>query len=616
MKRFAGKYGDYILYVALLIAKLYAFSFATQTSFDFILFIVSLGSIFLLSFWILSIGPRKRRWMLVGFSILITFLFVSNIWYYRYFTDFLSVSLIVQLPQMGDVGGGMQDLVYWTDFLFFLDTVILMVFLWLDRKRTFRPYPAASRIKAVAVAGSAGLLLFLTPLMINAADRNEWLGRDSISNIRSYFKMGLIGYHGLDLVKEIDEKWIDSGRLTKSEEQQITAFFNEKDRQPVKDLEEKPNVIVIQLESFQSSLIGKEIEGQMLTPNLNEFKDETMYFPNFYHQAHQGRTSDAEFIVNTSFYPLKSGSVYTRYPDHTFDSMPQQVKKAGYQTAAFHAFRPDFWNRDQMYENFGFDLFYNINDFPPGEEIGMTLNDRDFFLSGADKMSKMDKPFYGFMVALTSHTPYEFPKEKQELDLSSFDEEITRNYYHTIHYVDSAFGDMATKLKEENLWDDSLIVVYGDHDSGLYQPGRDMAIDENAETSVDFMELGKKVPLFIKKPNQKKGEIIEKSGGQIDIAPTVLSLLGIEAGYMMGNSLVNDQKSITVFRDGSFVSDDIYYQEDLTEERGAGACYSLETKEEVSSAECNPLMEQTALELKLSDLMIRKNAIDQLKNNQ
>ncbi|TDL31356.1 LTA synthase family protein [Jeotgalibacillus sp. S-D1] len=616
MKRFAGKYGDYILYVALLLAKLYAFSIATRTNFDFILLIVSLGSIFLLSFWILSIAPRKRRWMLVGFSILITFLFVSNIWYYRYFTDFLSVSLIVQLPQMGDVGGGMQDLVYWSDFLFFLDTIILMVFLWFDRKRTFGQYPAASRIKAVAAAGTAGVLLFITPLVLNASDRNEWLGQDSLSNIRSYYKMGLIGYHGLDLVKEIDERWIEPASLSNAERKRVTEYFQGKESPTVKALEEKPNIIVIQLESFQSSLIGKEIDGQELTPNLNKFKDQTMYFPNFYHQAHQGRTSDAEFIVNTSFYPLKSGSVYTRYPDHSFDSLPEQVKKAGYETAAFHAFRPDFWNRDQMYENFGFDHFYSIEDFPPGEEIGMTLNDRDFFLSGADKLSEMDKPFYGFMVALTSHTPYEYPEDKQELDLSSFDEGIIRSYYHTIHYVDSAFGDMVTKLKEEDLWDNSLIVVYGDHDSGLYQPGRDMAIDENAETSVDYLNLGKKVPLFIKKPNQQEGETVEKSGGQIDIAPTVLSLLGIEPEYMMGNSLVNDKESTTVFRDGSFVTDDVYYQEDLSGVRGAGQCYSLETEEKISSAECEPWMEKTALELRLSDLVIRKNAIYQLKNKQ
>ena len=59
--------------------------------------------------------------------------------------------------------------------------------------------------------------------------------------------------------------------------------------------------ILVQLESFQASVIDKAINGEEVTPNLNRLKKESLYFSSFYHQTHKGRTSDAEFITNTSF---------------------------------------------------------------------------------------------------------------------------------------------------------------------------------------------------------------------------------------------------------------------------------------------------------------------------
>ncbi|KIL49058.1 LTA synthase family protein [Jeotgalibacillus campisalis] len=611
MKEFDLKYGDYILYVSFLLIKLYLFSIATTTYFSFYMLIVSLGSAFLLSFWILLIAPKKRRWMLVGFSVLISFLIVSNGWYYRYFTDLLSVSLLIQVPQMDAVGGGMQDIIYWYDFLFFLDALIILVFHIMNRNKPIPSYNKKSRITAASAAFAAGLVLFITPLMLK--QDGELIDKNPLSNLKNYYQTGMIGYHAVDIVNEVDEALFQNTELTSEEKEEIRTFQEtQQQSQQAEQVEEQPNIIVVQLESFQASVIDQEIDGQMLTPNLNEFKEEAMYFSNFYHQTHEGRTSDAEFIINTSFYPLKSGSVYTRYPDHSFASLPEELSSEGYETAAFHAFRPNFWNRDQMYENFGFDAFYSIDDFPDKEQIGLTLNDRDFFLSGVEKMADMKEPFYSFMVALTSHTPYSFPDEMKKLDLDLFDEEILRNYYHNVHYVDDAFGSMKEKLIEEDLWDRSMVVVYGDHDSALFKEDREMAQYENAESAVDYMELGRKVPLFIKPPSSEEGKVVEKSGGQIDVAPTILALAGIEPDFMMGTSLLAEEKAITVFRDGSFVYDGFYYESNLWNESGNGTCYSLETEQEVGNDNCAAQVTEAENHLRLSDLIIKKDGIKQI----
>ncbi|AJD89946.1 hypothetical protein JMA_06290 [Jeotgalibacillus malaysiensis] len=614
MKKTWLMYGDYLVFILVLLVKMIIVGPATGTYFGVNLFFVSLGAIILISFWSLWISPRIRRWILFYLSILLTILIASNIWYYRYFTDLLSVALIIQIPQMGAVGGGLEDLIYPADFLLFADSFIWAALLWRDRKRSFADYPAKRRSKAALIAAVSGIVLFFTPLAVNAADRDEWLVQDSLANMRNYFKLGMIGHHILDIGRELDDQFIEEKTLSASQLSEMQRFFDS-NRSAESDtkVEGKPNVIVIQLESFQNSVLDQEIDGQEITPFLNDFKDEVMYFPNFYHQTHQGRTSDAEFILNTSFYPMKAGSVYTRYPDHSYDSLPEKMESAGYETAAFHAFERTFWNRDEVYENFGFDHFYSIEDFPEGDVIGLTLNDEDFFLSSVDRMVEMQDPFYAFLVALTSHTPYDFPEEKKELDLTSLEEEIIQNYYHNIHFVDQAFGSMVEKLKDEGIWDDALVVAYGDHDSGLQEPERDMAEMAEAESVVDYLNLGRKVPLFMKLPDMEEGSVMEQTGGQIDIAPTILSLLDLNKGYMMGNSLLSEDPRLTVFREGSFIYNGYYYKADLTSERENGDCYNLETEEMTDKSNCSQMLYEAASQLRMSDTIIKKNGVGQLQ---
>ncbi|WP_227396333.1 LTA synthase family protein [Jeotgalibacillus aurantiacus] len=605
---------DYIVFIFLLLLKMSLVGLMTSTFYGFHLFFVSLGSLLLLTVWTLWISPSKRRWVLFFLSIGFTVLILSNVWYYRYFSDFLSVALLIQIPQMGEVGGGLRDLIYPIDFLLFLDVMLIGIYLIIDRKRSFNTLPRRAKNQSVIITATAGVIFIAAPLLVSASDRDEWLVQDSLSNMRTYFKAGMMGHHVIDIGREINDQWIEKKQLTAAQERELQQFFDSNRDQPVdQTFQDKPNVIIIQLESFQTSVIDQEIDGQAITPFINEFKKEVLYFPNFYHQTHQGRTSDAEFLLNTSFYPLKAGSVYTRYPDHSYDSLPEKMDSLGYETAAFHAFKRDFWNRDDVYKNFGFDHFYSIADFPDGEVIGLTLNDKDFFLSSVDRMMKMEEPFYSFLVALTSHTPYDFPEDKKVLDLRSLEEEIIQNYYHNIHFVDQAFGALVERLKEENLWDNALVVAYGDHDSGLQEPGRDMAEMAEAESVTDYLNLGRKVPLFMKLPDMDSGEVISTTGGTIDIAPTILSLLGEEKGYMIGDNLLDDKPNLTVFRDGSYLYDGYYYQADLTTERENGKCYSLDTEEQTARTNCSPVLYEAASQLRMSDLIIKKNAVGQLK---
>lgn len=597
------KYLDYWSYLSLSLAKLFLFSVLTASAFNVHFLLVNVGMILMMTSWALLVKTKTRRWILFTSLFLHSTLLISDVWYYRYFGNLLSVALLSDAGQMGDVGGGFLTLIQPTDFLFFVDLVLYVGVLVYMRKK---PAPGTGKNRRIAAAGFvAGLIVFVVPLTVSQTNEDA---QAPISNMREYYQYGFWGYHGLDLFRGIgDQIGIGSG-LTEQEEQRLVTLT------PTEvEATADTNVIMLQLESFQTSVIGQTINGQELTPNLNALRDEMLYFPNFYHQTHEGRTSDAEFTVNTSLYPIKSGSVYTQYGDNQFDALPERLRQAGYDTAAMHAFDKTFWNRDNVYKNIGFNHFFSKDDYPAQEVIGMALNDKDFLTTSVESMETLEEPYYAFMVALTSHTPYEIPETEKRLDLAGYNDPLLRNYYHTVHYVDAAVGLMVDQLKANGAWDDALIVFYGDHDSGLTAPGDEMAEKAKAESAVELFQLDRSVPLYIKPANLNEGRTVESSGGQTDIAPTILQLLGIAPSYMLGSPLLDDEPNLTVFRNGSFRYDTLYYVPNLTEPVGNGTCYAVETGDKLPLSQCEPYIDEAAEQLRLSDTIIEKDALSKTR---
>lgn len=603
------KYLDYWTYLSLSLTKLFIFSLLTASAFDIRFLFINLATILMMTSWALFVKPKTRRWILLASLFLHSTLLISDVWYYRYFGNLLSVALLSDIGQMGDVGGGFLTLIQAPDFILFTDLLVYAgILIYMKR----HPVQESNRIgRRLAISGFLiGLILFTVPTAIHyVAPENR---QTSISNMREYYQFGFWGYHGLDAFRGIGDAFQIGRDLTEEEQVNIEALAPDRVEMTAPDT----NVIVVQLESFQTSVIGQTINGQQLTPNLNALRDEMLYFPSFYHQTHEGRTSDAEFTVNTSLYPVQSGSVYTQYGDHTFEALPERLRQVGYDTAAMHAFDKDFWNRANVYDNIGFNRFFSKDDYPQAPVIGMAVGDKEFLTTSVDHLDTLDEPFYSFMVALTSHTPYEIPDDEKQLDLSGYDETLLQDYYHTIHYSDAAVGLMVEQLKEEGRWNDSLVVFYGDHDSGLTAPGEEMAEKANADSTVELFKLDRAVPLWIKPAGLNEGRTLETSGGQVDLAPTILELLGLTPYSMLGASLLDDEPNLTVFRNGSFRYDQVYFASDLTQSIGSGTCYAVESGDELPLSMCEPYIERAADQLRLSDAIIKKDGFANRKDNE
>ncbi|WP_214805776.1 MULTISPECIES: sulfatase-like hydrolase/transferase [unclassified Exiguobacterium] len=163
--------------------------------------------------------------------------------------------------------------------------------------------------------------------------------------------------------------------------------------------------------------------------------------------------------------------------------------------------------------------------------------------------------------------------------------------------------------KDYSKWNQSLVIFYGDHDSGLVNEGSEMRKKADVSSPVAAFELERRIPLFIKKPDQQTGRVMKENGGQIDIAPTIIDLLNVKTSYMMRQSLIDDQPNLPSFRDGSFRYEDFYYEADLTKASGEGTCYDVLTEKKVEMKFCRNQVKDVSEQLKLSDKIIKKNEL-------
>jgi phosphoglycerol transferase MdoB-like AlkP superfamily enzyme len=378
------------------------------------------------------------------------------------------------------------------------------------------------------------------------------------------------------------------------------------------------NVIMVQLEAFQNFVIGQKINGQEVTPNMNKLLSESMYFKNFYHQTSQGRTSDADLAANISLQPLPTGSVFIRFAQHQYDSMPAVLKDNGYTTAAYHAYDGGFWNRNTMYSAMRYDNFYSKKSFKIDEPLGWSLGDNSFFQQSVDLMLKQKQPFYSYLIGLSSHHPYTIPERARSLDTGEFTGTIFGDYLQSVHYVDASLGHLVERLKAEGLWDKSIFLFYGDHDNSIreWEPFEKFLGKPLSE--LERLNILKQVPLFVHLPNGDRSGIYDQVGGQLDLTPTILHLLGISSAdkFMIGTPLITEKPlkgKKVVLRNGSFTDGQVFYipSEDLLPENAQ--CLDYSSGAPLETTVCQAGAEDARQELTQSDLVIQYNLIKQFR---
>ncbi|PTK06554.1 glycerol phosphate lipoteichoic acid synthase, partial [Mammaliicoccus sciuri] len=173
-----------------------------------------------------------------------------------------------------------------------------------------------------------------------------------------------------------------------------------------------------------------------VTPFLNKLssgKQQFTYFPNFFHQTGQGKTSDSEFTMDNSLYGLPQGSAFSLKGDNTYQSLPAILdQKQGYKSDVMHGDYKTFWNRDQVYKHFGIDKFYDATYYDMSDKnvVNLGLKDKIFFKDSANYQAKMKSPFYSHLITLTNHYPFTLDEKDATIEKSNTGDATVDSYIH------------------------------------------------------------------------------------------------------------------------------------------------------------------------------------------
>jgi phosphoglycerol transferase MdoB-like AlkP superfamily enzyme len=510
----------------------------------------------LMSFAFLLSG-KKRIAYYICIDFFITALLIGDIWYYRTNGSFLSLRFFIS-PELFNPMHRNIAAVSVVDLLFLADlpAIILVYFkkrMSIRYKASFRTFAAVLLVSVLHISNAHYLIdkIDITKGVMMMF-KNSWAPFQTMSNLSP------IGYHSYDIFRELTEN--KTAALSEEDNKEIEKWFSDK-QEKLPDNEYRgmlkgKNLIAIQVESLENFVIGSKIYGQEITPNLNRLLANSFYFSNVYEQNNVGTSSDADLLVNASLYPVRKGATFFRYPGAEYNSLPKLLKELGYSTASTHPEIGGNWNWAEAHRaGLGFESIYDVNSYKKDELIRGYLSDGTLFRQFEEKFKTTKQPFYAYSVTMTSHGPFDLEDKYKYLKLpKEFDETILGAYFQSIRYVDEQIEAMIRKLKQDGLFEKSVIMIYGDH-TGVHKFYNDRLKGINLEGDW-WKKDDKKIP-FIIYSSGIKGRNIETIGGHIDIMPTIAYMLGVPevkfSSSAAGRILVKTNKNFTVLNNGEVI---------------------------------------------------------------
>ena len=565
--------------------------------------IADLAVILLFGSFVYLFKPKNRFKYLLIISVLFTAICIINSLYYTYYMSFASFSLIAVSLTVVDVGDAVvENVLQLKDFLFLWQPIVLIiVHHCLKKKKDYYNTVAKKenkrkRFMATLIAGIATYaVFFMTVTAVEYSRLSKQWNREFL-----VMKFGVYTYQLNDLFKSLDAKFntlFGYDNAAKS----FREFYSEKNESKTNEytnIFKDRNVIVIHAESMQNVALNTSFNGNEVTPNVNRLKNEGIYFSNYYAQASGGTSSDSEFTFSTSLLPVTNGAVAISYWNREYETLQKLLKKDGYRTISMHANTGDFWNRNNFHKKLGYDKFYSKQDYNIDEVIGLGLSDKSFFKQSVEKLKKEKEEngkFMATMIMLSNHTPFDDLDKYGEFDVDIKEqvtktnengEEVTEdvsypymegtklgNYFKSVHYADSALGEIVNELVVAGLLENTVLVIYGDHDAKLpkkdyvrlynYDKTTDEIVDKTSEGYVDVdyykYELDRSVPFIIWTKDKKFNKTINTAMGMYDAMPTIANMLGVKPTYALGHDIMNLDDNIVVFPNGNWLTNNIYY---------------------------------------------------------
>lgn len=591
-------------------------NYTIGNAFDYKPIICDLALLIIIGAFGYFIKPKKQFQYYFIWILIFTLMCIINSVYYVFYTSFASFSLLAELGLVGEVGDSVVEKFRIIDFIY---VVFPILFYFIHTKlKKGNYYHFVSKIEKskkmfVSTILAGVIVLAFTLVNITGTDASRLVKQWNREFIVQRF--GIILYQGNDLIQSLTPK-INSLFGYDEAAKEFKEFYSKKFSEEVhKDnkytgILEGMNVVFIHMESIQNFLVNMQVNGVEITPTINKLSKEGMYFSNFFPQISIGTSSDTEFTLNTSLMPASSGTVFVQYYDRDYVSIPKLLKEKGYYTFSAHANGSSMWNRNNMHPSLGYEDMYFQDFFVYDEKkdrLGLGMKDTMFFEQMQPILEELEKnntSYMGTLIQLSNHSPFagteynpQIYEELGVLDLTNtytrLDEETGEeiqvtddylkgtklgNYLISAHYADLALGTFFDYVNNSEYYDNTVFILYGDHDAKLDKKEYQYYYNYNTETGELYEEgdpnyvnydnfaneINRKTPLIIWTKNKSVAKKIKKVNdnvmGMYDIMPTLGNMMNFDYKYALGHDIYDiGSDNIVIFPNGNFVTNKVYY---------------------------------------------------------
>lgn len=289
----------------------------------------------------------------------------------------------------------------------------------------------------------------------------------------------------------------------------------------------KPLNLVIVLQESLGATFVKSLGGLPVTPELEKLKDEGWWFEQLYATGTRSVRGIEAVVAGYAPTPARS-TVKLSLSQNNFYTLADGLGRQGYHTEFVYGGEAHFDNMRSFFTGNGFQNIVDIGDMKPQFVGSWGASDEDLFDKSLERLKKLhekDKPFFSLIFTSSNHEPFEFPDGK--IDLHDTDKQTVNN---AVKYADYALGKFIREAKQQAYWKDTVFLIVADHDNRVYGD----ALVPIKKFHIPGLILGADV-----EPKR-----IATIASQVDLAPTLLSLLGVSSTHpMIGRDLVKDSKT-------------------------------------------------------------------------
>lgn len=485
----------------------------------------------------------RCRWAQIVVMALLDVLLVANLMYFRTYYSAIPASSYLEAGNLADFKASVTDSLRWADIVLPLITIATAVMAFRYKTTKRQPLTAVLKWWAAPLAGFA-LLLTGVNLCKGGFHKSLHSVRQSAylcsADAPIFSVFGCIWYDITDAAEPITpEKQAEIERWLASQPK----------HQPADSVTEKrSNLLIVFAESLESWVLEKKVDGKEITPCLNRLLKEksTLYAPNVLTQVKGGRSIDAQLMICSGLLPLMSGTYSSLYYDNTFYTLQKAMRGLKHSRSYLLTIdKVSTWNQGAVARSFGTDTIISYHDFKMTEAFGThkRIGDASFFQQCREKIERGEvwKPgesVYMQFVTYSGHAPFKLPDHLRTITFPASIPEKAADYMTTAHYTDKAIGDFVAYLKTLPQYKETIVVIVGDHE-GLASYRQELVGSPACRGLVSDKQL---TPFIVL--NSPVGMRYDKFMGQIDIYPTLLNLMQLDAyrWHGLGQSILDPRK--------------------------------------------------------------------------